>query len=114
MAEAQPPARRGFASDRLADEHLCDHVLTRPEAHDWALVIPDYRSFAEPTDDATLRRLAASLFTGPPLAEVVALRDRYVAAVLQAIDDACRLHWWWEEVRSSEACWIGLGLEGIK
>jgi hypothetical protein len=113
MTDAQAPARCGFVSDRLADEHLCDHVLTRPEAHDWALLIPDYRTHADPTDDGALRRLAASLFTEAPLRAALALREQYVTAILGAINDALRLGWRWERWDGSDRHWVGLGLDGI-
>ena len=107
------PARRSFFTGTHAAEHLCDHALTRPEAHDWAGVLPGYGSLVVATDDTALRRVAASLFSGPPCPEAEALRDLYVGVILQNIEDALRLGFWWEQCQGKYQEWFGLGLDGV-
>ena len=107
------PARRTFYADGHAAEHLCDHVLTRPEAHDWAVVLPGYCDMVDPTDDAGLRRIAASLFPGPASAEAQELLGLYAAVILQNLEDALQLGFWWEQRQGKYQEWFGLGLDGI-
>ena len=114
MTDPTPPARRMFFDETHTSEHLCDHVLTRPEAHDWALLLPNYRQHVDPTDDVELRNVAASLFTAPPGSEAaLALRQEYVEALLRTVDDALRLGMWWEQCSSGDRFWVGLGLQGV-
>lgn len=113
MHDPCPPALRSFYSDTYASEHLCDHVLTRPEAHDWALVLPDYRSLVDPTDDAALLDVAASLFSDARLPAALALRQSYVQAILRTIDDALETGLWWVQHQQGDRFFVGLGLEGV-
>jgi hypothetical protein len=107
------PASGLFAREEYAREHLCDHVLTRPEAHDWALILPGYASLVSPTDDDALTAVAASLFSSSPSAEAVELLKQYLEALQQAIADALRLGWWWEQRQGKYSEWFGLGLDGV-
>jgi hypothetical protein len=107
-----PPNRRSFASGTHAAEHLCDHVLTRPEAHDWSLVLPPYCGLVSPTDDPALEALARSLFSDSPARSGQVLLGLYVDALLLAIDDALRLGFWWEQRDGKYREWHGLGLDG--
>jgi len=107
------PASGEFARDQHAREHLCDHVLTRPEAHDWSLILPGYVALVPPTDDARLAAVASSLFSPAPAAEGVELLKGYLASLRQAVDDALQLDWWWEERDGSYPEWHGLGLTGV-
>ena len=113
MNGPDPPAQRVFFSEVHAAEHLCDHALTRPEAHDWAVVLPGYDSLVSPREDTELRRVGASLFPGPSCAEAQTLLELYVAAILQNIEDALRLGFWWEQHQGKYQEWLGLGLDGI-
>jgi hypothetical protein len=113
VSNPSPPASGQFSSEENAWEHLCDHVLTRPEAHDWALILPNYATLVSPTNDAALTAVAASLFSSLPSAEGVELRKGYLEALRQAIDDALRLGWWWEQRQGKYQEWLGLGLDGI-
>jgi hypothetical protein len=113
MSAPLPPSSRGFSYASLADEHLCDHVLTRPEAPDWAVVRPGDRALADPADDAALRRVAASSWGSRRCPEAVALCDKYLGALRQAIDDALRLGFWWEHCQGRYREWFGLGLSGV-
>src|SRR5947209_20366128 len=107
------PASGSFFSAEQAREHLCDHVLTRPEAHDWALLLPSYPSLVDPADDARLLAVAASLFSSSPSGEGVTLLKEYVEALRQAVGDAMRLGWWWEQSQGKYREWFGLGIDGV-
>lgn len=113
MAVAVPPATNDFHSPVHAAEHLCDHVLTRPEAHDWPLVLPGYPSRLKPTDDAHLEALGRSLFGRTPAPKARQLLELYRQALRQAIDDALRLGWWWEEQTGRYSKWLGYSPSGI-
>jgi hypothetical protein len=113
VGEPRRPARLGFWDDTHAAEHLCDHVLTRPEAHDWALLLPAYRDHVDPTDDNALRATAASLFAGAPLPAAEALLRAYIAAGLRAVDDALGLGLWWEQRVGGDRYFVGMGLDGV-
>lgn len=108
-----PPATGDFQTPELAAEHLCDHVLTRPEAHDWPLVLEGYRAQVDPSDDDRLEELGRSLFTGAALPAALELLRLYREASCLAIDDALRLGWWWEESQGSYSKWCGFGLAGV-
>ena len=107
------PASGTFAGDRHACEHLCDHVLTRPEAHDWSLILPGYPALVLATDDARLTAIASSLFSPSPTEKGVELLQRYLAALRQAVADALRLDWWWGQSEGNYVEWHGLGLSGV-
>jgi hypothetical protein len=113
MSGPQPPAQPFFAGDVQAAEHVCDHVLTRPEAHDWSLVLPACHAQVQPTDDDGLRQMALSVFHDPRGAQGQALLDAYVDVLLRAIDDALRLGFWWGQSQGHYHEWFGLGLDGI-
>lgn len=113
MPEPPRPARNGFHDETHAAEHLCDHVLTRPEAHDWSLLLPGYRDHLDPADDEALHAAALSLFTGPARPAARSLLCAYVAAALGATADALRLGWWWEERDRGDRCFVGVGLNGV-
>lgn len=102
-----------FFSAEHAREHLCDHVLTRPEAHDWSLVLPGYPALVGPSDDVRLTTVASSLFSPSPAAEGVEFLKAYQASLRQAIEDSVRLGWWWEEREGKYPLWHGLGLAGV-
>lgn len=113
MSAPATPAFGSFSSEQQAREHLCDHVLTRPESHDWSLILPGYATLVSPEDDAALTVVAASLFSPAPAAEGVELLKGYIASIHQAIEDAVRLGWWWEEPSGNYPAWHGLGLTGV-
>jgi hypothetical protein len=103
-----------FVSSKHAWEHVCDHVLTRPEAHDWALVIPGYREIVDPADDAGLRKLAGSFWTAGGLgSEAKRLQDAYIEAIVQAAVDALQMGWWWARQRPGPGVLCGFGLDGV-
>jgi hypothetical protein len=113
MSAPAPPASGQFAGDRHAREHLCDHVLTRPEAHDWALILPGYLALVDPMNDDALLGLARSTLSPSPCARSLELQSAYLARLRLAIDDALRLGWWWEQRQGKYSEWFGLGLDGI-
>ncbi len=113
MSAPSPPAPREFFSEGHAHEHLCDHVLTRPEAHDWAVILPGYLTLVDPMNDAALLAVARSLFSSPPCAPAVELLNAYLQSLRQALADALRLGWWWEQRRGKYSEWFGLGLDGV-
>ena len=55
-----------FATPEKALKHLCDHVLTRPEAHYWSQLIPAFEEHLDPGDDDALFRFARSLWSAHP------------------------------------------------
>ncbi|MCY2987575.1 MAG: hypothetical protein NTY19_06890 [Planctomycetota bacterium] len=101
-----------------AYEHLCDHLLTRPEAGCWACLLPDYRRVVDPDNDNALFQYAQSLwrvaYPGGDVPGEQLLYDAYAQQTEQAIAQATRLGWYWEEVSSQgQRNWKALGKCGI-
>lgn len=107
------PSSRGFASRQQALEHLCDHVLTRAEAHDWSLILPEYDGLVDPTADRALEDFARRLFSKDPFPEGESLLDSYLRMLRQSLADARKLGWWWEQRSGRYAEWCGFGLDGV-
>jgi hypothetical protein len=103
-----------FATQQQALEHLCDHVLTRPEADYWARLIPAYADHVDPDSDDGLFHFARSLWSEhPPAKPAQALYAGYADAIEQAAADALRLGWFWQEDSGSGPSWHGIGLSGL-
>src|SRR5947208_262799 len=72
-----------------AYEHLCDHVLTRPEAHFWAHLIRHYRDYLDSKDGDELlvyaRRLWEESFSGGTVSGEQELFNGYVEAIRVAL-----------------------------
>jgi hypothetical protein len=102
-----------FATPEQALRHLCDHVLTRPEAHYWAHLIPAFNDWLRAGDDDALYRFARALWSERPPAEALQeLYDGYASVIVQAIGDAIHLGWFWAEDEPDGPCWRGLGVSG--
>jgi hypothetical protein len=102
-----------FASPAKALRHLCDHVLTRPEANYWAQLIPCFVDYLDPDDDDSLYFFARSLWSDhPPLDVAQVLYDGYATVIVQAMSDAIRQDWFWAEDESDGRCWRGFGISG--
>jgi hypothetical protein len=102
-----------FSSVTAALEHLCDHVLTRPESERWQRLFrvvssngPDFSNTEEK------RRLASSIWKEDS-EQAQVLYDQYSRASSEAFKDASRLRW--KVTRSLGGRQYGyvLGLNGI-
>jgi hypothetical protein len=115
-----PPPFAGasiFSTPRDALEHLCDHVLTLPEADCWSRLL---RCFADRLGHASpdaLYRFALSLWSDRASAVAVetaqALYGDYAAAIEQALAEAVRLGWYWRQDDQRGPSWHGVGLSGV-
>lgn len=102
-----------FATTGKALGHLCDHVLTRPEADYWATLIPAFTEHLDPTDEDGLYRFARSLYSRRARWDVAqALYDGYTDVIAHAMNDAIRQGWYWAEEEEDGPCWRGLGMSG--
>jgi hypothetical protein len=102
-----------FATPEKALRHLCDHVLTRPEAHYWARLIPAFHDWLPAADDDALYRFARSLWSErPPTQAAQELYDGYTSVIVQAMSEAIRHGWFWAEEEAGGPCWRGLGVSG--
>jgi len=102
-----------FASPNKALRHLCDHVLTRPEANFWAQLIPTFAEHLDPADDNELYHFARSLWSNhPPIDAAQSLYDGYAEVIVQAMGDAIRQGWFWAEEEPEGPCWRGMGTSG--
>lgn len=70
-----------FASHEEALTHLCDHVLTRPEAHYWSVFIRGYRNIVDPTDDRNLDKVADAFWRGEQQDNAQRLYDGYAREI---------------------------------
>lgn len=94
--------------------HLCDHVLTRPEANYWSKLIPGYRDLVDPDDDDALYRFARSLWSHhPPVEAAQHLYDGYGDLIVEAMGDAIRQGWYWAEEEQDGPTWRGLATSGV-
>ena len=109
-----PRPIRVFSTVDRALEHLCDHVLTRPESHFWFLFISGYGKVVPPEDDEALFHYARQLWTEPHDSYVQKLYDGYAGAIDRAIREAttCGLSWR-ERDESGGLRWRGLGGCGV-
>jgi hypothetical protein len=101
-----------FDRRELALAHLCDHVLTRPEAHDWAMLLPGYWNLVNPGNDLALLACARSFWQASPSSTAQTFYDLYCDAIQEAVTDAIRLKWYWEEQHPGDRRWCALGLSG--
>lgn len=113
MSVPRPPLPIAFFAEDHAREHCCDHVMTRPEAHDWALIMPQYCDWADPANDEVLKVQAASLWSENPNANATALLTAYRTLIRKALLTSVRLGWWWEERKGTFSEWFGMDLNGI-
>lgn len=103
-----------FSTHNRVLSHLCDHLLTRPEANGWSQLLPSYRDHLDPDDDDGLYRFARSLWTPrPPLAAAQQLYDDYGTQIVRAVSEAIRHGWFWAEQEEEEPTWRGLGTSGV-
>jgi hypothetical protein len=103
-----------FATPCKALHHLCDHVLTRPEADYWAQLIPSYSTWIDAGNDDSLFRFARSLWSeSPPLEAAQSLYDGYARIVEETVHEALALGWYWEESGTEGPTWRGLSLSGV-
>src|SRR5437867_4206414 len=104
-----------------AYEHFCDHVLTWPEAHFWAHLIPCYRDHLDHEDENALfsyaRRLWLESLQGQVVPGEQELFDGYVEVIRMALKQCVTNGWFWEQEKSEEErrrhSWHGLGKCGV-
>lgn len=89
--------------------HLCDHVLTMPEAEDWALILPGYGPTAESN---TRFRLAMALWRDEG-DSAQWLYDLYAEAIRDAMDSAALSGWAWIDRRMGREDYVVLGPSGV-
>ncbi len=88
--------------------HLCDHVLTAPEARAWAVLIPDYLDHCDVESLHARRTLASkywkkfgmAVFNRDLPPEAAALVQGYVDQTQKAAEMASRLGWRWSTTQS--------------
>lgn len=103
-----------FSTHNRVLSHLCDHLLTRPEANGWSQLLPCYHDHLDPDDDDGLYRFARSLWSArPPLTVAQRLYDDYGTQIVRAMSDAIRHGWYWAEQEDEGPSWRGLGLSGV-
>jgi hypothetical protein len=102
-----------FATPEKALKHLCDHVLTRPEAHYWAQLIPAFNDWLAASDADSLYRFARALWSArPPARAAQELYDGYASVIVQAMSEAIQQGWFWAENEADGPSWRGLGTSG--
>jgi len=107
------PARHGtmvnmFADWQAAYRHLRDHLLTAPECHAWALVIPEYSHLVDPNDSNARNRYAEQArASGGTSAQP--LYDLYCLAVSSDANDARRIGW----LKDRAAVTAAMGTSGV-
>jgi hypothetical protein len=100
-----------FRDWKSACAHLCDHVLTRPEADGWALLLSAYEECLHVADADSRYRLAKEIWKTQGAAGQ-RLYDEYAEAIARALDSAEREGWVWSnDVRSGDR--KAFGLSGI-
>ena len=105
---------RAFADEQRAREHICDHLLTLPEAHFWRWLLPYYPRDLKDGNDADLGSFATRLWTARPAVESQLLYDSYVETIRQAIAEAVAEGWYWlQDSPGKVVTWCGLGRTGI-
>jgi hypothetical protein len=108
-----------FCADTAsAYRHLCDHLLTRPEAEFWCALLPIYRSFLDPEDDNALFAYAKSLwsrgYAGDHVDGEQELYNQYADTTQLALGQAIAQGWFWEEEDPrGKREWHGFGKCGI-
>ncbi len=102
-----------FAKEGDAQAHLCDHVLTPPEAQHWAVLIINYAVAANPQSDSSLHERAASLWNDGPNDVDQALYEGYAEQIGYSVDEGLRWGWYWSELGPMGRRWFALGTSGI-
>jgi len=102
-----------FASHEEALAHLCDHVLTRPEAHYWSVLIRRYRNIVDPTEDLDLDKVADAFWRGELQDNVQKLYDGYAREVGLTLYVSTDRQWQWKEIRSGKTKHFGIGSSGV-
>jgi hypothetical protein len=105
-----------FRNHERAAEHLCDHLLTLPEAQFWFLLLPGCRELLDPDDEGQLYGFARALWVAPPPQGEQPLYEGYARAIEAALDASLRLGWRWEEEEydsTGNGVWHGLGPLGV-
>jgi len=103
-----------FATPDTALRHMCDHILTRPEAHYWSLLIPAYDNWVEAENDDALYRFARALWSSrPPASAAQELYEGYGNVIVQAIGEAILHGWYWVEEEVDGLCYRGMGTTGV-
>jgi|GEM_PF-2033042 len=115
---AGPGGLQVFRSEAHAVTHMADHLLTSPESHAWAILMPDFSELLQTRAAFRLARSAAKLLEAssrdlgdrpdtsthdatagrdetclPGLNE---LYDAYAQQIRTALDDAHELSWTWK------------------
>jgi len=102
---------RVFRDWKTACVHLCDHVLTWPEAGGWALVLPTYGARVSITHRNERYSLAKNLWRTEGESGQW-LYDEYAQAATEALDTAQFMGWSWpDEWRPGDR--KALGLSGV-
>ncbi len=113
VGEHGSPPFRIFASHEEALSHICDHVLTRPEAHYWSVLIQCYRELVDPTEDSDLDSIADAFWREERQDETQALYDGYAREVSLAVSVAFAQQWRWEVTRLGKTKGFGIGSSGV-
>ena len=113
IGKGEKPQIRIFSSQDEAISHLCDHVLTRPEAHYWSLLIVDYLLIVDPTKDQELDQIADALWRGDEQNKTQTLYDGYAREIELSLRISVAQHWQWEENRVGKSKRYGIGPSGV-
>jgi len=100
-----------FRNWESACAHLCDHVLTWPEAEGWALILPAYSERVCVTNAQARFSLGEGTWRSKGVA-VQWLYDEYAAAIKAALDIAQHQGWVWPDYNST-GDHKALGLSGV-
>lgn len=96
--------------------HLCDHVISRPEAHCWTVLIADYDRVPVANRTRFWKELAKTAWRhgsegNPP--DIVWLHDEYTWHIEQALLSASAEQWTWQEREGRRVFDCALGLTGV-
>lgn len=89
--------------------HLCDHVLTMPEAEGWALILEGYR---ETCESNARFRLAKSLWSDEG-ESAQWLYDLYAGAIADVLDAAVLTGWVWIDRSRMRSDYVAFGPSGV-
>jgi hypothetical protein len=102
-----------FASHEEALAHICDHVLTKPEAQYWSVLIREYRNIVDPTDDSNLDTVADAFWRGEQRDNAQKLYDGYAREIGLTLYISTDRQWQWKEIRSGKTKHFGIGSSGV-
>lgn len=115
VADLENSPIRIFASQEEALAHLCDHVLTRPEAHYWSHLIDGYRRIVDPTNDSELDRVALTFWniSGNEESDAQTLYDGYAKEIGLSLYVATAQQWMWEATSRGKTKRFGIGTNSV-